>query len=708
MFKNNYLPYLKTGGFFSVAIGMFVMLIWVTGLDTLIRLFPDYHTIKFNTSLCFIAYGTALILSKNERANTWFTTLTLFVLLITAITIFEYATGINLGIDNLVYHHPESVSNFGRMYLITAISFFILSLSLLLAVSKNNTYQKTAQNLFHGISLLTFIILSGYFYQVEDLFKLQIYTNVALMPAAGLFIISLFSTLVNPSLGFTGVFTGNRIGNIMARKLFPYIFISIVTIAFFRIQAHQNNWVTVEYGIALFGLSFLIITQFLVLKTAKDLNYIDEERATAQDALKILNKSLEEKVESRTEDLKIAYAELLKKEKKVNESNEMFLKLFELSPVAMTINEGEGFPIKNANEAFLELINRPRTEVIGKLSNELKFAREESLDEVVRELMEKSVIRNRESILIRSNGEERICLASSILFELNDTPRTFSTFLDITERKQSEERLRELTEELTTKIEQVNNLNSYLEDSVEEQKSLNEKLNHLNEEKDTIIAVVSHDLRNPISGIASIARSLSLSPEMPPTLKGYADVVLESCDDMMNLTNNLLDINRIERGVHTITISEFEVSSILRKLHENYQLRATHKQIELKFINQYDDDILISDSRALYRILENLLSNAIKFCQKNAVVQVIAKESENNIRLLVSDTGPGIQEYEKANLFKKFVKLSAKPTDNEPSTGLGLSIVKELSYLLKGEISVQSNPGEGCTFTLVIPKIIEE
>jgi signal transduction histidine kinase len=135
-----------------------------------------------------------------------------------------------------------------------------------------------------------------------------------------------------------------------------------------------------------------------------------------------------------------------------------------------------------------------------------------------------------------------------------------------------------------------------------------------------------------------------------------------------------------------------------------FETIAKEKKIALKQELRITKRTLISDEFSLGRILDNLISNAIKFTPISGEVFISLKEEGGWFVFTVEDNGPGFTEQDKFNAFKKFHKLSARPTAGESSTGLGLSIAKSLTKHLGGKLELTSQEGKGATFTLSIPK----
>ena len=240
--------------------------------------------------------------------------------------------------------------------------------------------------------------------------------------------------------------------------------------------------------------------------------------------------------------------------------------------------------------------------------------------------------------------------------------------------------------------------NITLEKKVEER---TKELVTANHAKDHFLGIVSHDLKVPIAGILRLIGLMKAdkSKRLGSDTE-YLTYMEDSCNNMQRLISNLLDINRIERGETHINKQTVELPELLRKLEGEFIQLAQKKQIEL--IIAPAEGNVHTDPDALQQILENLLSNAIKFSQRGTTVQLRTTRNYSEVRFEVIDQGPGIHPEEIQDLFGKFKKLSNKPTGDEGSTGLGLSIVKEMVKLLQGDISVTSTLHKGSVFVVTL------
>lgn len=248
-------------------------------------------------------------------------------------------------------------------------------------------------------------------------------------------------------------------------------------------------------------------------------------------------------------------------------------------------------------------------------------------------------------------------------------------------------------------IENLKKANEELEQKVQER---TKQLVEANQAKDHFLGIASHDLKVPISGILGLIDLMKLENRNRPEREmEYLSYMQDSCNNMQRLISNLLDINRIERGATLIKKQEVDLNKLLRKLEREFSHQAEKKNINLKVDTM--EGIIQTDPDALSRILENLLSNALKFSTSNRSIHLRTMNISDKIKFEIMDQGPGIRSEDIPNLFGKFQRLTNKPTGGEGSTGLGLSIVKELTILLGGEITVVSTVGEGSVFTVTIP-----
>jgi signal transduction histidine kinase len=168
---------------------------------------------------------------------------------------------------------------------------------------------------------------------------------------------------------------------------------------------------------------------------------------------------------------------------------------------------------------------------------------------------------------------------------------------------------------------------------------------------------------------------------------------------------SILDTDALENDRVKLFISDIQISPLVYQVVKSFEKQASTKSIHLRFETDGESHFVKGESLFLIQVVENLVSNAIKFSGPNKKIDVRVREVGQHIQISVSDQGPGLTEEDISLLFKKFQRLSAKPTGDESSTGLGLSIVKRFIELMDGEVWCTSKPGEGATFTVQLPKV---
>jgi signal transduction histidine kinase/Flp pilus assembly protein TadD len=263
---------------------------------------------------------------------------------------------------------------------------------------------------------------------------------------------------------------------------------------------------------------------------------------------------------------------------------------------------------------------------------------------------------------------------------------------------------------------QLQHKNDELEVANEEIAHKNQHLEELNNEKNEFFGIVAHDLKNPILSIKLLAQLLHDQHVPDAERQRFTNTIMSSSDQMSRIISNLLNVNALERGAITLNVTAFNISVAAYSVFEEYEARGEAKGIKLHFDSFSDADCL-GDQTAVMQILENLISNAVKYSpsDKNVWIRVYGDKAWAGaatrqattpacVRIEVQDEGPGLSDDDKKKLFGKFMRLSAKPTSGEQSTGLGLSIVKKMVHSMNGEVWCESVYGEGATFIVELPQ----
>ena len=230
----------------------------------------------------------------------------------------------------------------------------------------------------------------------------------------------------------------------------------------------------------------------------------------------------------------------------------------------------------------------------------------------------------------------------------------------------------------------------------------NIKLKTLNDEKNTLIGIVAHDLRNPINNIKSIIPLLKdESPEARDSIDELVDMIGETTERMSGMIESILDVNAVEEMKVKLNLEVLNLGELVNAVKRSFQISADRKKIKISYDHKEEKHFAKLDKNYLIQILENLISNAIKFSPVNSHINISVLAANGFEEIAIQDEGPGISEKEQERLFQKYSKLSNAPTAGESSTGLGLSIVKKYVDAMDGKIICKSKLGEGSSFKVI-------
>lgn len=235
-------------------------------------------------------------------------------------------------------------------------------------------------------------------------------------------------------------------------------------------------------------------------------------------------------------------------------------------------------------------------------------------------------------------------------------------------------------------------------------KEQNEKILESEKIKMEFLANVSHELRTPLNAILGFSEILSTEAigKLNEKQQEYVSDIRVSGLHLLGMVNEILDMSKIESNAVKLVCTEFFITKSLSEVVNI--LKPLAKQKNIKLIIDYAEDFEVyADYQKLQQILYNLISNAIKFSPKDDEVVISAEKDSRKFILKVHDNGIGIDKKYHGKIFAKFVQLDSAYTKKESSTGLGLTITKELTELHGGKISVISEVNNGSTFVVELP-----
>jgi signal transduction histidine kinase len=222
--------------------------------------------------------------------------------------------------------------------------------------------------------------------------------------------------------------------------------------------------------------------------------------------------------------------------------------------------------------------------------------------------------------------------------------------------------------------------------------------------KTRLLHMASHDLKAPLGAIISLATTLRTAPVGAPPPGEMAGWIEGESRRLFGFVNDLLDTAAIEAGRLELQRAPCDFAALAHEVATALDVVAQPKQQRIVFADDTAGAGRVDgDAARLRQVLENILGNALKFTPAGGTVRVSVTRGDGCVRCAVRDEGPGLTPDERSHLFRRFERLSAKPTGGESSTGLGLAIAHEIVTLHGGKIWAESEPGRGATFFVELP-----
>jgi signal transduction histidine kinase/CBS domain-containing protein len=244
-------------------------------------------------------------------------------------------------------------------------------------------------------------------------------------------------------------------------------------------------------------------------------------------------------------------------------------------------------------------------------------------------------------------------------------------------------------------------------DLYRQQEEHNQQLREAGRIKDELLAMISHDLRSPLTAVLAYTRIMN-AERRGPLPEAYREIIneLESSGKyMVGLLDDLMDVARLGFGGLQLDSAEFDLVSLAREVTESVRGETDEKSISLSFHEPSDREIVVNaDAKRVRQILMNLLTNAVKFNRPHGTIDVRLRPNEREVEVEVADSGPGIAPENQQAIFDMFRRLDSHKTI--AGSGLGLTITRELVELHGGRIWVESQLGEGARFIFTLPRSV--
>ncbi len=655
--------YIRFASIFAIVLGFVVMTGWVFNIQLFTTILPGYVSMKFNTGLLFVLAGIVLYSLIADKWR-WIRTIFSLILLFTGIfTFLQSILNFDVGIDQLFikdYYVVEDGSySPGRMAQGTSFSFFVLGIASLLVNASHKFLKLIAQYIFHLVTLISFLAIIGYILGVPIFYKLSALGSMAIHTAILFFIISVAASLWNKQLGITGLITGNGVGNIMARQLFPTLTIAVLFLSIIRIYLHRGGLISVEFGIALFATSFILVGLLLITLSARQLNKINIKKNIAEDQLLSLNKNLEKIVEERTHELW--------------KSEQLLKGIINNTSAAIFLKDTKGKYLL-VNRRFASDFDLLEQDIIGKTAFDL-FP-----EEVAAKLInnESSIITSKEgctaemTTLVRGVSKTMLTNKFPLLDEKGNVFVICGVATDFTEVKKSRT----------------------------EQEILSFQLQQKNQQLLNFAHITSHNLRSPVSNLNSLLwlYKESQTEEEKALLFEKFETVIHHLSETLN---ELVDALKVQEDTGKKRES-LQFEEVFKKVKDSMAGKIMETEAVVSY-NFTKAPAIEYPRLYLESILQNLLSNSLKYRSPLRTPVIYAETLFDNGVLILKfkDNGLGIDLNRHID---KLFGLNKTFHRHEEAKGVGLFITKTQVEAMGGSITAISEVDKGSTFIIYFNK----
>jgi PAS domain S-box-containing protein len=637
-----------------VAVGLVVLSGWTFDVTRLRGPIPGLIEMKANTAIAFVLSGASLwLLAQRDldpRRRRTALVCAGAAALIGAVSLAEYLLGRNLGIDQLLFHDsPEGPADPtvdpGRLAPQTAVNFILIGLALLW-FDRRGRRGRAAQTLVLTATAISLLAVLGYAYSSGQFRTVAAFHPMAAHTALAFLALGLGIALARPERGALAVLRAEGAGSVTARWLLPVALIVLPVVGWLRLEGERASLYDNDFGTALLIVALLVILVLMILWTARKLNRAERERAETERAAR--------------------------------ERHELFQAVIDNAPSMIYVKRADGRYVL-VNRRFEEVVGRSKAEICGKSEHELFPV--QTADAV--RASDREVVRANAPLQLETTDEDGSRTYMSMKFPLRradgEAWGVGGIATDITERKRVEEEARRARDEAE----------------------------RANRAKSVFLSRMSHELRTPLAAILGFGQLLEMS-ELEPRQRESVAQILNGGSHLLDLITELLDVSRIESGSMAISSEPVDVERVITEALTLVRPLAVERSVWIESdLGESGDRYVMADLQRLKQVLLNLLSNAVKYNREGGTVTVSLQEADGErVRILVADTGPGVEEANLDKLFEPFERLGAETTGVE-GTGLGLTLSRGLTEAMGGTLSVESEVGVGTTFAVELVSATE-
>ena len=222
--------------------------------------------------------------------------------------------------------------------------------------------------------------------------------------------------------------------------------------------------------------------------------------------------------------------------------------------------------------------------------------------------------------------------------------------------------------------------------------------------KSDFVSVVSHEFRSPLTSVRQLGEML-MRGRVPSEERRqqYYELITRESDRLARLMESVLDFSRMEEGRKQYRFEPLDTTAWLRALAQDFQAEVAAQGVSIEAGVPEELPVLVADREALTSAVQNLLDNAVKYSPGCKTVWLEAEPSDSSLIIRVRDRGVGIAEQDRKHIFEKFYRGGSETSRRVKGVGLGLSLVKQIAAAHRGSVQVESRPGQGSTFTILVP-----
>jgi PAS domain S-box-containing protein len=618
-----------------------------------------------NAAACAALSGLALLLlPATERRKSWRIVLRLIVSLVGLVgggTLLEHLTGVNLGIDTLLYERTwgqAAAMAPMRMGPPASTSYLIIGTGLLLTTYGSHA-RRFAGALAIGIVGIASLSLVGYWFGADHLFGVARFTGIAFQTSLVLAVIGIGLIASLPEYGVAALLRRDDPGGVIVRRLLLPIIVAPLVLGWLRVMGQEAGYFDTAFGTALLALVMIAMLLVLLWWTAEGV----------------------------TRQVRLTRAA----EEGVRNSEARHRALIEASVYGVLTIDERGI-IESANPAAERLFGYAGSEMIGHnismlMAEPYKAEHDSYLLNYFHTGVRKIIGIGREVEGRRKDGSTFPMDLAVAEFQIDGKRYYQGTVSDISQRRAAEEALRQ--KEHNARL-------------------LQEALKEADRRKDEFLATLAHELRNPLAPVLNALQILNMKGPPTPELQWARGVIDRQMQQMTRLIDDLMDVSRISRGKVELKREKVALANVIHGAVETSRPLIEQCGHELEVVLPPQTFYLDADLIRLAQVFSNLLNNAAKYTERGGRVWLTAEREGSDVVVSVKDTGIGIPADKLQSVFDIFSQVHGTFQQSHGGLGIGLSLAKQLVEMHGGTIDARSEgPGRGSEFVVRLPVVVE-